>query len=157
MKKNFLLALFLAILFAGCATTQTPIKSTTYNVTLRSAMIKINDVGFLHEYKNSKNLQIYNSGVNTANIKIGEKICVNRVCFSKSEFNQKFFGKPHYDDIFIDIITAKPIYNGQSVITTTCGYEQTISKILVTYEVCNNDVRFVDEQNRVKITLKELK
>ncbi|WXG61205.1 hypothetical protein VB002_07355 [Campylobacter concisus] len=54
-------------------------------------MIKINDVGFFHIYKNDLNLQIYSSGVNTANINIKDKICVNSACFKKTEFNEKFF------------------------------------------------------------------
>ncbi|MCR4942111.1 MAG: hypothetical protein K5978_04895, partial [Campylobacter sp.] len=101
-KFRFFILVVFAFLFASCATNQNPQKSKTYQVTILSPLIKINDVGFLHIYNKKQILEIYNSGLNTANIKISEKICVNSACFDKKEFNQKFFLDTHYDGIFSD-------------------------------------------------------
>lgn len=153
-KYLFLLA---TILFAGCMANIAPQSSKSYQITIVSAMIKINDVGFLHEYKNSINLQIYSSGINSANIKVSDKICVNRVCFSKKEFNEKFFKNGHYDEIFADIITKKPIYEGQNFKKTECGFSQILDNGSLKYEICSNETKFQDTKNNVKIIIRELK
>ena len=135
-----------AALILGCANTP-PTASKTVQVTILSPMMKINDVGFLHVYKKGLNLQIYSSGLNTANIKISGQICVNRGCFAPSEFNKKFFLAEHYDEIL----------SGAGLSKTACGFEQNISANLIKYEVCGGDAKFSDAKNRVKVILKELK
>ncbi|WP_249932558.1 hypothetical protein [Campylobacter mucosalis] len=153
--RYIFLTLFSLLAILGCGV-NVPQQSKTYQVTILSPMIKINDIGFLHEYKNSINLQIYNSGVNTANIKIADKICINSVCFSKSEFNQKFFLDEHYDEIFKDIIKTKPIYSGKNLVKTECGYTQNLKNDTITYSFCQNQIKFIDTKNRIKIIIKEL-
>ncbi|MCD8212743.1 MAG: hypothetical protein LUC34_01595 [Campylobacter sp.] len=144
-------------IFLGCFEKTPPQKSQTFQVTIVSPLIKINDVGFLHIYKSGLNLQIYSSGVNTANIKIDNDICINRACFSKLDFNEKFFLRSHYDTIFEDILQKKEIYNGANLTEKACGFEQNIRNNSIEYEVCDNLIKFVDTKNRIKIILKELK
>jgi len=145
-----------AALILGCANTP-PTASKTVQVTILSPMMKINDVGFLHVYKKGLNLQIYSSGLNTANIKISGQICVNRGCFAPSEVNKKFFLAEHYDEILSDILQGREIFNGAGLSKTACGFEQNISANLIKYEVCGGDAKFSDAKNRVKVILKELK
>ncbi len=120
-------------------------------------MIKINDVGFFHTYKNDLNLQIYSSGVNTANINIKDKICVNGACFKKTEFNEKFFLAPHYESLFEEILQRQKIYDGKGLSTTECGFRQDLSSYFIKYEVCGNHVKFVDSKNKIRVIIKELK
>lgn len=156
--NKFLNSIIIILFFlTGCAFSSKPQKSKTYQTTILSPILKINDVGFLHEYKNSINLQIYSSGINSANIKIGEKICINTACFNKKDFNEKFFLNSHYNDIFSDILRGAPIYDGINLKQTSCGYEQNIRKDIIEYKICNNKIEFNDRQNRIKIILKELK
>lgn len=150
MKKFAVLPLI--FLFFGCVL-KTPQSSKGYHVTLISPMIKISDFGFMHEYKNDISLQIYNLGVSVAQIKISDKICINRGCFSKSDFNAKFFKQPYYDDILEDILLKKPLFNGVNFKKTECGFSQNYNEI--SYEICNNDLKFKDKN--VKIILKEQK
>ncbi|WP_228026626.1 MULTISPECIES: hypothetical protein [Campylobacter] len=159
MNKIYLKFLFLSIfciVFFGCATLN-PQRSDALQVTIISPMLKINDTGFLHAYKNSLNLQIYSIGVNSANIKINSQICVNRACYDKLEFNRKFFLQEHYENFLSDILQKKHIYNSKGVIQTSCGFDQNISNNSIKYEVCDNYVKFIDTQNKVKIIIKELK
>ncbi|WP_169779407.1 hypothetical protein [Campylobacter curvus] len=154
---NFTTAIVAAFILLGCVKNEPPQRSQTFQVTIFSPLIKINDVGFLHSYKNGLNLQIYSSGVNTADIKIDDEICVNRACFSKTEFNEKFFLRPHYETIFQDVLQKKEIYDGKNLVRKACGFEQNISNDSIEYEVCDNLIKFIDTKNRIRIILKELK
>ena len=156
LKKISLILLF-ALFFTGCVATKTPQSSQAFQVTLFSPMVKINDVGFFHEYKNELNLQIYSSGVNTANIRIKDKICVNGACFSKSEFNEKFFLAPHYESIFEEILKRQKIYDGKGLTSLECGFRQDLSSYFIKYEVCDSYVKFVDSKNKIRVIIKELK
>ena len=146
--KKFSLVLLSALIFSGCVATKTPQSSQAFQVTLFSPMIKINDVGFFHIYKNDLNLQIYSSGVNTANINIKDKICVN---------NEKFFLAPHYESLFEEILQRQKIYDGKGLSTTECGFRQDLSSYFIKYEVCDNYVKFIDSKNKIKVIIKELK
>ncbi|MBR8461307.1 hypothetical protein KDD93_08035 [Campylobacter sp. faydin G-24] len=154
---NFLLFTIFTIIFSGCFEKQPPISSQTFAITIISPMIKINDVGFIHHYKNNINLQIYSSAINTANIKIDDQICINRACFEKIEFNKKFFLNEHYDAFFEDILTRNKIYNGVNFTKSDCGFTQNISKNFIKYEVCGNNIKFIDTTKNIKIIIKELK
>ncbi|WP_432264845.1 hypothetical protein [Campylobacter gastrosuis] len=150
MKKFLFLPLF--FLLFGCSL-KSPQSSKGYHVTLVSPMIKISDFGFMHEYKNDISLQIYNLALIVAEIKISNNICINRGCFSKSDFNAKFFKQPYYDEILSDILLKKPLFNGVNLEKTECGFSQNYKEI--SYEVCKNDLKFKDKN--VKIILKEQK
>lgn len=154
LKNLFFVSLVFMIF--GCASLTSSKISNSFQVTILSPAIKINDVGFLHKSKNSLNLQIYSSGINTLNIKISDKICINQVCYEKLEFNKKFFANEHYDEIFSEILQRRPIYDRANLETNSCGFKQDISKYSLKYEVCNNLTSFYDTKNRIKIIIKEL-
>ncbi|QKG28488.1 putative lipoprotein [Campylobacter sp. RM16187] len=147
---------FIIFILTSCAGLQTKRVSNTFAITILSPIIKINDVGFLHKSSNSLNLQIYSSGVNLANIKISDRICVSAVCYEKKEFNKIFFLNEHYDEFFKEILEREPIYDRQNLVTNECGFSQNLSKYSIQYEVCNNNISFNDAKNRIKIIIKEL-
>ena len=159
MKKfaKFALAVVACLAFDGRTALQSQKTSDKFIVTILTPPLKINDVGFLHKSANQLNLQIYSSGVNTVNLKINDKICMNGVCFEKKEFNKKFFLEERYDDFFAEILERKPLYDGANVMTNSCGFIQDISKYSIKYEVCGKNIGFFDTKNRIKIIIKELK
>ncbi len=154
--KHFIL-FFAIVFFYGCSFKPTPTSSQVFNLTLISPMIKINDIVFLHKHKKGLNLQIYNTALNIANIKVYNKICINSACFEKTEFNKRFFLNSYYDDMFEDILLQKPIYNRKNLQKTECGFNQNINNNLIQYEVCANNVKFIDTKNKIKIILRENK
>ena len=159
MKKfaKFALAVVACLAFGGCAALQSQKTSDKFIVTILTPPLKINDVGFLHKSANQLNLQIYSSGVNTVNLKINDKICMNGACFEKKEFNKKCLLGERYDDLFAEILERKPLYDGTNVMTNSCGFIQDISNYSIKYEVCGKNIGFFDAKNRIKIIIKELK
>ncbi|AII15391.1 hypothetical lipoprotein [Campylobacter iguaniorum] len=149
-------SLFVAIfLLNACATPQAE-HSKSISLLIKSNLIKINDTGFVHFYKNGINLQVYNSGKNILNLNIKDQICINGACQSKLDFNQKLFLSSHYPELLEDIISQKPIFQGIEMQKTSCGFEQSIRKLLVEYKVCDGLTSFIDKKNGTKIIMKEL-
>lgn len=154
--KRVIYALLLIVFFVGCVDKKPPIYTKSYHATLISPMIKISDVAFLHVHDKFLNMQIYSFGVNTADIKISKNICLNQSCLNQSKFNERFFLARHYDGLLAEILTAKPIFDKDSLIKTQCGFNQNIKKNFIEYEICAGNIKFIDTKNKIKIVLKEL-
>lgn len=153
--KTYLFILLSIFALYGCVSLNLP-KTKSVAILIKSPMIKISDVGFIHFYHNHLNLQIYNSGKDILNLNVKNLICINNACSNKLDFNQKFFLNEYYSDFLEDLLRMKPIYNGLNLILTKCGFEQIISKNFVQYTVCNNKMSFIDNKNGIKITMREL-
>ncbi|OCR99416.1 hypothetical protein A9K75_07125 [Campylobacter fetus subsp. testudinum] len=152
---GLLLLVFCISVFSGCATLSSE-RSQSITLLIKSKNLKINDAGFIHFYKNYTNLQIYASGKNILDLRIKDQICINGACDDKLVFNRKFFLSSHYAELLEDILNQNPIYFGADLITTSCGFEQIISKISVEYKVCDGKMSFVDQKNDIKIIMKEV-
>lgn len=157
MLFKFKLLLFICIIgfFTGCAMPEVD-HSKSISLLIKSKILKVNDAGFIHFYKNYTNVQIYNSGKSVLNLNIKDKICINNACENKTEFNKKFFLNAHYEDLLEDILEARAIYDGKNLVKTNCGFEQNLRNISVEYKICGGKVRFTDQKNGIKIVMKEL-
>ena len=147
MKKIYI---FIAILlFTGCAKIS-PQSSKAVAFTVISPSLKINDVGFIHRFKEKTELQIYNSGVSILKMDISyDKICLNSACDDEISFNRKFFKNEHYIGFFSDILNHKPIYNEKNLVKTDCGFIQNISENFIEYKLCNEFIEFADTKNKI--------
>ena len=152
-SKFTTLTLLSALIF-GCGTAQ-PKRSSGVLFSFITPQIRISDTGFIHSYTNGTQVQIYNSGTLTLNLKLAQNICINAVCSDRQSFNTKYLKSAHYDEIIDDIISKKPIYEAKNLNLNSCGFKQEIA--MLSYEVCDDLVKFIDNQNRVKIIIRELK
>lgn len=153
---KILLFVTISLLISACSSIRPQI-SKPLKVTIISSMLKINDLGFLHRYKNYSELQVYASANPILKLKTGKKICVNSACYSAREFNSKFFGDEYYDDFLNDILLAKPIFDGLEIVKNECGFYQNISKFSLRYSVCDDKITFFDDGKNIKIAIKEIK
>lgn len=142
-------------LFAGCAL-KAPVLTKAVYFTINSPLVKLNDAGFVRFNGENIIAEIYNSGVSVLKISIKKQICLNFICKNKLKFNEMFFKSKHYDELLSDILRQKPIFGGENLIKTKCGFSQNLSKNSIQYEVCAKDAKFTDSKNGVKIVLKEL-
>ena len=58
---------------------------------------------------------------------------------------------------FEEILQKEKIYDGKGLINTECGFSQDLSSYFIKYEVCDNYVKFVDNKNKIRVIIKELK
>lgn len=153
MKKIFIF--FLLLFFSACALKNQEYPSQKMKVVFNTPAIKINDFGFLKKENKALNLEVYKLGQAFFKLKIGEDICLNSVCYSKTVFNQKFFKNTYYEDILKDILEAKPLWNGKNIEKTQCGFNQKLNSANyeIFYEVCDNKISFFDKISHIKIIL----
>lgn len=154
MKRIFF-AFFLIFTLFGCAK-KSPDISKAINFTMISPNIRVSDAGFLHKNSDSIDLQVYNSGVSILELKVGKNTICTSLCKEELKFNEEFLKDKHYKGFLKDILNMKPIYNGENLQKTNCGFVQNISKNSIKYNRCNNLVEFSDLKNNIKIKLKEL-
>jgi len=100
-------------LLAGCAH-KTPRETKPLNFIVISPLIKLNDAGFIHNFKNTKQIDLYSSGISLAKITIKkDQICLNNACDNELIFNKKFFAHTHHNGFFANLIailmTTPPI------------------------------------------------
>lgn len=155
MFKIFI-SFFIALFFISCASKNENLASQSVLVTLNTPVIKINDAGFLKQDQKELHLEVYKFGKAFFRLKIEDKICLNSVCYDKSVFNQKYFQNGYYADFLEDILRARPLYNAKNLEKTQCGFSQTLSgrDYEIFYELCDNDIKFIDKISQVRIRLK---
>lgn len=151
MKK--ILSIFIAIFLTGCAT-NSPTPPKALNFTMISPDFKISDAGFLKNSTNSTNLQVYSSGVSLLDVNIKDRVCYNSVCKDELEFNKSFFKRVHYKGFFRNMLTKQPIYDGQNLVKSECGFDQNLTNL--TYQICGNKTYFKDDRNGIKIIIREI-
>ena len=151
--SKFTTLTLLSALFFGCSTAQ-PKHSSGVLFSFITPQIRISDTGFIHSYTNGTQVQIYNSGTLTLNLKLAQNICINSACMSRKSFNIKYLNSPHYNEILDDIITQRAIYDSANLIQTDCGFVQDFSSFR--YEVCDKMAKFIDSKNNIKIIIREL-
>lgn len=140
------------LLLAGCVH-KAPRETKPLNFIVISPLIKLNDAGFIHNFKDTKQIDLYSSGISLAKITIKkDQICLNNACDNELIFNKKFFAHTHHNGFFANLIDKKPIYNGANLEKTKCGFTQNLDELH--YEICDGNVKFHDEKHRVKIIIK---
>lgn len=155
MKKYLFLSLVLT--FFGCSPKQpsAPTQTKSLNLLISSPKTKLNETGFLHKSGNDINFQLYSSGNSIASITFGRNICFKDVgCKDELKFQNEFLGKIYSRRLFTNILEAKPIYNGQNIVKKGSCFSQDIEDI--SYEVCDNQAKFVDKKANVKIIARNL-
>lgn len=154
-KKVFL---FILCVFLSACSTKIQINPKSTFVVLKTPQIKFSDYGFLYRRDKMTILELYNASKPIFELKIMDKICVNGVCYTKQNFNKKFFNYEHYNDFVQDLINKKQIYQGKNAILTSCGFNQElISKNYnIFYEVCGENMNFTDRQSKIKFSITDI-
>lgn len=157
----YFLSLILVLLFCACSSKTSFTSSKAVFVTLNSPQIKFSEPGFLYQNEEGAKLEIYKLAQPFFTLDIRTtKICVNKYCTSKANFNNKFFQNAHYDEFINDIINAKPLYGGINFDQKPCGFEQVLisrsGKFSITYRVCNDEVFFEDSKKKINFSLKRI-
>lgn len=116
------------------------------------------DAGFIKQANNYINLELFNAGVVVLDLKIGNDICINKICYKKEQFNIEFLGYRYYDNFLSDIVLQKPIYNKKNMKKSNNGFYQNIfSKSLdIDYNVTKKSSIFKDNTHKIIIKIKKI-
>lgn len=157
----YILSFILGLFLCACASKASFNSSKAVFVSLKSPQVRFAEAGFLYHNKQNTKIEIYKLAQPFFTLDIRDKkICVNKYCTSKTNFNKKFFQNAHYDEIISDIINAKALYRGLNFKQQDCGFEQNLTsksdKFAISYKVCNDEVFFEDSKNKITFSLKRI-
>lgn len=157
MIRNLLF--FCVILLSGCSFKEKINHSAPALITIKTPFVKVSDTGFIKYNESFLNLQIFTAAVVVFNLNLSQKACVNGLCYDTISFNNKALRYPHYKTILREILTKKPIYKGKNLQKEQDGFTQNIiqeDKFDISYSVKENNMKFYDKLNKIKISIENL-
>ncbi len=158
IKYSISLLFFVIFVMFGCAMKE-PKEQQSKFIVMKANQFKYADMGFISNFEDRLNIQIYASGEAIAALDIYEnKICMGTFeCMSKQEFYKKTFGYKYPDDTLENIFLGKPIFDGLGMVKTGNGFTQNIFKndeYDISYSVVNGDISFNDKMRNIIIKVK---
>jgi hypothetical protein len=113
MVIKHILFLTLILFLGGCALKQ-PIQSQSAIIFIKTPSMKFYDKGFIKQYPNYVQVQIFSAGTLVLNLKIySDRICKDTFeCQSLSSFNKQYLNASYDDDFLQKLFSQKenPIY-----------------------------------------------
>lgn len=156
---KLLVSICISIVFFGCSYKNVYSSSKAYHVVIKNSAIAVADTGFIKKSKEGFNLQVFSAATPILDLHVNNEVCLDYVCLSKDNFNKKFFGVAHYDNLLNDLLLFQPIYDANNITKTQDGFEQKIKNenYDITYKIQGSNLYFKDVKNRILIKLKELR
>lgn len=105
---RFLVVFFIAILMIGCSQNQ-PVKSQTATILIKTPTMKFYDLGFILEYEDYTQIQIYSAGKTLLDLKLYENsVCKSTFkCESYKEFNKKYLSSTYKENFLKELFDKK--------------------------------------------------
>lgn len=157
MKKIFILWASL-FLFIGCA----PIKykkNQSSLIIIKTPKLKFADLGYIRKNANNVRADLFVAGRLVESIKIDAMVCVKDGCLSKASFNAEYLSKDYPDNLLLNVLLARPIFNSEFLKRRADGFVQNIksSKYDIVYKVQNQNIYFKDRKNNFLIKISKVK
>lgn len=153
--REIVLFIFTLIFISGCTIKPEVKESQSAQLLIKTPIIKISDFALIKTHSSSKRVYVLNAGQKVLDILISDKICLNGPCFEKLNFNNRFFQRTHYENIFEEILNLEPIYDSKNLIKTKNGFMQNIefNNELISYEKINSGIRYQDRAKNILIII----
>ncbi len=145
-------------LFLGCAP-----KSYTMNesrlIIIKTPKLKFADLGYIRKNPDEVRADLFVAGNLVQSIEINTLVCVNEGCVSKSNFNEEYLNPAYPNDLMLNVLLAKPIFNKASIKKTENGFIQELKsdEYNITYKIENGNIYFKDKKNKILIKIKKIK
>lgn len=157
MNRLLLYAMIVFIL-SGCVHNGYMSNVQPIFMVLKTEKLKYADSGFIRENSSHINIELFNASQAMLDLLIGKTICINKTCFSKSEFNRRFLGYAYDEELLYDIATYSPIYASKNLVKTADGFTQNISNddMDISYTVTKKSLFFTDRKNKIIVKINKL-
>ncbi|EFB0372749.1 hypothetical protein HF829_000002 [Campylobacter upsaliensis] len=152
---KYFLSLICVLFLCACVAKSGGKKAQSMQVFISSSSFKINEAGFLKRESSVLSLELYKFAKPFFKLNLKEKICLNGVCYAKKEFNKKYLKNAYYEDFLRDILELKPLFEGENLEKTPCGFSQKLRRkdSVIFYEICDEKLRFKDEISGLRIMI----
>ncbi len=145
-------------MLVGCST-----KIYTQNesslIVIRTPKLKYADLGYIRRNADELRADLYVAGQLVQSIEISTLICVDDGCLSKSQFNEEYLHPAYPDDLLLNVLLARPIFDKASLHKTEDGFIQNLKsdEYNIIYKVEYGKIYFKDIQNKFLIKVSKIK
>lgn len=105
---RFYSLLFILFIFTGCASKQL-YRSDSALILIKTPKLKFYDKGFIKEYSDRLNVQIFSAGVNVLDMNIYEtQVCISTFeCLDLDSFNKEYLSKNYNKEFLKELFSKK--------------------------------------------------
>ena len=155
--KSFLLSfisLWSILFFSGCAPKGYE-KNESRFILIKSPLLKYADLGYIRKNTDEVRIDLFVVGNLVQSIEISTLICVNEGCLTKAAFNKQYLHASYPNDLLLNVVLGKPIFNKTSLEASEVGFRQVLktSEYNIVYKVENGEISFKDSHNKLKIKI----
>ncbi len=145
-------------LLLGCAPKEYTINQSCL-IVIKTPKLKYADLGYLRRNSDEVRADLFVAGQLVQSIEVSTLICVDDGCMRKSEFNKEYLHPAYPDDLLLDVLLARPIFEKASLQKTEGGFIQNIKsdEYNIVYKVEYGKTYFKDKQNRFLIKISKTK
>jgi hypothetical protein len=157
IQTSFILWVSL-FLITGCAPKVYTINESCL-IVIKTPKLKFADLGYIRRNADEVRADLFVAGQLVQSIEISTLICVDDGCISKSEFNKDYLHPSYPDDLILNVLLGRPIFEKASLQKTEGGFIQNIKsdEYNVVYKVEYGKTYFKDRQNRFLIKISKTK
>jgi hypothetical protein len=147
-----------ASLFLGCAP-KTYKTNESRLITIKTPKLKFSDLGYIRHNADEVRADLFVAGTLVQSIEIKTLVCVNEGCTTKSSFNEEYLNASYPDNLMLNVLLARPIFEKTSFQKTQSGFIQNIksAKYNIVYKIDNGNIYFKDKQNKILIKIKTVR
>jgi len=145
-------------LLSACAPIQYE-KNESSLIVIKTPKLKFADLGYVRKNRDQVRVDLFTAGQQVQSIEINHLVCVDDGCLSKSAFNKDYLDSSYPDDLILDILLARPIFEKASLQKTESGFMQKLksTQYNIIYKIENGNIYFKDKQNRLLIKISKVK
>ena len=146
--------ILISLLILGCAPKSYE-KNESRFILIKSPLLKYADLGYIRSNQNEVRADLFIAGNLVQSIEISTLICVNEGCLTKSAFNSEYLNVSYHDDVLLNVLLGRPIFDKASLQITELGFRQELKSTdyNIIYKVENGSILFKDSLNRLKIKI----
>ncbi|PHR55267.1 MAG: hypothetical protein COA44_11210 [Arcobacter sp.] len=150
--------LWVSFFLLGCAP-KTYKKNESRFILIKTPLLKYADLGYIRSNADELRADLFVVGTLVQSIEIATLICVNEGCLTKSAFNEDYLNASYPDDLLLNVLLGRPIFEKASFKVTDRGFRQELKgpEYNIIYKVEDGDISFKDSQNKLKIKILKTK
>ena len=145
-------------LLSGCALKKYE-KNEASLIIIKTPQLKFADLGYIRTNMDEVRVDLFTAGQLMQSITINHLICVDDGCMTKSDFNADYLHPSYPDDLILDVLLARPIFEKALLEKTEMGFIQELksTEYNIIYRIENGNIYFKDKQNNFLIKISKTK
>ena len=144
-------------LFLGCAPKTYEINESRL-ITIKTPKLKFSDLGYIRRNADEVRADLFVAGTLVQSIEIKTLVCVNEGCTTKSSFNEEYLNSAYPDDLMLNVLLARPIFEKAFMKSTDSGLTQELKsdEYNIIYKIENGNIYFKDRKNKILIKIRKV-